>query len=203
LIVRKKRRKIALLVAIEGIDQSGKETQSRLLANRLREEGRSVDVMDFPDYTTGIGRYLREYLHGKTRMDPHAVHLLYAANKWESLCKLDREIRNVDVLIMNRYRASNLAYGVAHGLPIEWLSALEHGLPEPDVVLVLDVSPRLSFERKKQDRDVHENERAYLVKVRRVYLHLAKRSGWIVINGARDREDVHAAIWRNVSRLLK
>jgi dTMP kinase len=190
-------------VAIEGIDQSGKETQSRLLANRIRGEGHSVDVMDFPDYTTGIGRHLREYLHGKTRMDLHAVHLLYAANKWESLCKLDRKIRNVDVLILNRYRASNLAYGVAHGLPIQWLSALEHGLPEPDVVLVLDVSPRVSFERKAQNRDIHEKKGGYLLEVGRVYLHLAKRSGWIVINGGQDRGAVHAAIWRNVSRLLK
>ena len=190
-------------MAIEGIDQSGKETQSRLLANRIRGEGHSVDVMDFPDYTTGIGRHLREYLHGKTRMDLHAVHLLYAANKWESLCKLDRKIRNVDVLILNRYRASNLAYGVAHGLPIQWLSALEHGLPEPDVVLVLDVSPRVSFERKAQNRDIHEKKGGYLLEVGRVYLHLAKRSGWIVINGGQDRGAVHAAIWRNVSRLLK
>jgi len=190
-------------VAIEGIDQSGKETQSRLLANRIREEGHSVDVMEFPDYKTRIGLRLREYLHGKTRLDLHAVHLLYAANKWESLYKLNRKIRNVDVLILNRYRASNLAYGVAHGLPIEWLSALERGLPEPDVLLLLDVSPRLSFERKKQDRDVHEKKRAYLLKVRRVYLQLAKRSGWIVINGERDREVVHKAIWRNVSLLLK
>ena len=190
-------------MAIEGIDQSGKKTQSRLLAKRIREEGHSVDVMEFPDYKTGIGLRLREYLHGKARLDLHAVHLLYAANKWESLYKLNRKIRNVDVLILNRYRASNLAYGVAHGLPIEWLSALELGLPEPDVVLVLDVSPRLSFERKKRGRDVHEKKRAYLLKVRCVYRQLAERSGWIVINGERDREVVHSEIWRKVSFLLK
>ena len=81
--------------------------------------------------------------------------------------------------------------------------SLEHGLPEPDVVLVLDISPRLSFERKKRDRDVHEKEIAYLLKVRRVYIQLAKRFRWVVIDGERDREAVHSAIWRKISLLLK
>ena len=197
-----KKHKIGLLIAIEGIDQSGKQTQSRLLASRLRERGYSVDVIAFPDYTTEIGRHLRKYLNGDTRAELHAVHMLYAANKWESLPKLNQKIRSIDVLILNRYRASNLAYGVAHGLPLRWLSILEDGLPEPDLVLVLDVSPRLSFERKRNNRDLHEKEIDYLRKVRRVYLRLARRLRWIVINGDRDRKIVHSKIWRTVSPLL-
>lgn len=131
------------------------------------------------------------------------MHLLYAANKWESLNRINRKIRNGKILILNRYRGSNLAYGVAHGLPIEWLVVLEQGLPEPDLVLVLDISPKLSFERKKRDRDVHERRRAYLLEVRRVYLMLAKRCRWTVIDGEQNRERVHAAIWEKVSPLLR
>ena len=195
--------KIGFLVAIEGIDQSGKETQSRLLANRIRQKGRSADVIDFPDYTSKIGLQLKDYLNGKIRLDHHAVHLLYAANKWESLNRINRKIRDGKILILNRYRGSNLAYGVAHGLPIEWLVALEQGLPEPELVLLLDISPKLSFERKSQGRDVHEKRRIYLLKVRRVYLMLAKRRRWTVIDGEQNREMVHAEIWEKVSPLLR
>ena len=147
-----------LLIAIEGIDQSGKRTQATFLARRLVAKRYRASVWAFPDYGTPIGRQLRAYLAGKNQFDYHAVHLLYAANRWEKAEELNRVIGRGRNIIVNRYSPSNLAYGLAHGLPLDWLKSLENGLPKADMVFVLDVAPQTSFRRKTEKRDVHEDD---------------------------------------------
>jgi dTMP kinase len=191
------------LIAIEGIDQAGKRTQAHLLAGEIRKMGLPVSVWNFPDYTTPLGRQLKAYLAGKIQLDSHSVHLLYAANKWEVAEKLAHRIERGGVVIVNRYSPSNLAYGVAHGLPSTWLNSLEEGLPKPDVVIVLDVTPRTSFIRKIRERDLHEDDLTYLRRVREAYLRLARKYGWKVIGGQHDSATVQRLVWRQVYRLLR
>ena len=189
------------LIAIEGIDQSGKRTQTQLLAKKLRAMGRPTSTWSFPDYTTPLGRQLKNYLRGR-RLDFHAVHLLYAANKWERARQLTAELERGRAVVVNRYTPSNLAYGVAHGLPLSWLLSLEKGLPTPDIVLVLDITPKTSFKRKESRRDIHEENLQYLTKVRRAYLKLAKMYKWSILDANRERVTVHANIWRVTAELL-
>jgi dTMP kinase len=191
------------LIAIEGIDQAGKRTQTHLLAKKIRSLGLPVSVWSFPDYTTPIGKQLKAYLAGKIQFDLHAVHLLYAANKWELTGELVHNIERGSVVIVNRYSPSNLAYGVAHGLPSAWLNSLEEGLPKPDVVVVLGVSPRTSFIRKSRERDLHEGDLTYLRRVRRAYVRLARKNGWRVVDGEHDSETVRRLVWGQVYRFLR
>lgn len=191
--------KVGRLIAIEGIDQAGKRTQAHLLAVKLKALGNPVSVFSFPDYTTPIGKQLKRYLNAGVRLDPHAVHLLYAANKWEVAEKLKERIESGEIVIVNRYTPSNLAYGMAHGLSCRWLECLEEGLPKPDLVVVLDVSPRTSLARKQRGRDIHESDRRYLNKVRRAYLFLAKKSGWVIVGGQGNPERVRRLIWERVT----
>jgi dTMP kinase len=186
------------LIAIEGIDQAGKRTQANLLAVSIRKLRIPVTVWNFPDYTTPLGKQLKAYLRGSVRLDVHSIHLLYAANKWEVAGELTRRIRGGGVVIVNRYTPSNIAYGVAHGLPAKWLESLEDGLMKPDLVLVLDVGPRTSLLRKTRGRDVHESNLTYLNKVRRAYLSLAKKYGWRIVDGQGDAEKVRRSIWREI-----
>jgi dTMP kinase len=199
---RKLPRSLGKLIAIEGIDQSGKRTQTHLMARKLRARGHPFSIYDFPDYRTLLGRQLRAYLSGKNQLDFRAVHLLYAANKWERAAEITTRIRRGRMVLVNRYSPSNLAYGVAHGLPLKWLYSLEKDLPKPDIVFVLDVSPRISFARKKRRRDVHETNLAYLRKVRSAYLRLARKFSWKIVDGKRDETSVHLDLWRQVSRFL-
>jgi dTMP kinase len=193
---------IGRLIAIEGIDQAGKRTQAHLLANRLRRIGKAVSVWSFPDYRTPVGKMLGAYLRGSVRVDLHSVHLLYAANKWEVIDKLRTRLAHGEVVIVNRYTPSNLAYGVAHGLSYDWLLPLEEGLPKPDVVVVLDVSPRASLTRKHRRRDVHESDLEYLNRVRRAYRSLAKRYGWAVVEGQMEPGEVGGLVWERVGSAL-
>jgi len=191
------------IFAIEGIDQSGKRVQTGLLAKKLTRNGYRTSVWSFPDYSTPVGKQLRAYLAGRSNFDFHAAHLLYAANKWEKVHKLEREIRSGRNIIVNRYTPSNLAYGVAHGLPLQWLESLEKGLPNPNLVFVLDITPQTSFLRKKKRRDFHESDRDYLNRVRRAYSRLAPRYGWRKIDGNRQPAIVSFDLWAQVSLLLR
>jgi dTMP kinase len=197
------RSKPGKLIAIEGIDQSGKKTQTLMLAKKIRALGYHVSIWNFPYYGTALGRQLKIYLTGRKQFDLRAIHLLYAANKWEMASSIVREINLGRVVIVNRYKPSNLAYGIAHGLPLNWLEPLEKELPEADLVMILDVSPKASFERKEQLRDVYEENLFYLGRVRRVYLRLAKKYGWKVVDGERDPRAVNLELWRYVLPILR
>jgi len=190
------------LIAIEGIDQAGKRTQANLLDKEIRKTGRRVSLWNFPEYSTPLGRQLKAYLARKIRLDLHAVHLLYAANRWEVAERLRQELGSGKVIIVNRYWPSNLAYGVAHGLSLSWLGSLDEGLPKPDLVVVLDISLRTSLARKRKGRDAHERNLHYLKKVRSAYLRLAKKHGWRVVYGQHDLPTVHDALWEIVAPLL-
>jgi len=190
------------LIALEGIDQSGKRTQAQLLAKHLRLRGRPSSILSFPDYATPLGRQLKAYLVRKRQFDYHVVHMLYAANRWEKADEIARYIRQGRFVIVNRYSPSNLAYGMAHGLKLEWLNSLEEGLPKPQLVFVLDVTPRTSFLRKSQRRDFHEQNLPYLKSVRRAYYRLAKVYRWRIVDGERESHRVHADLWKQIERTI-
>lgn len=194
---------IGRIIAIDGIDQSGKRTQAQLLAESLHLRARSNKLVSFPDYSTPVGRQLKAYLSGKSKLDYHAVHLLYAANKWEKVNEIRYQISLGGFVVINRYTPSNLAYGVVHGLDIKWLYDLERDLPKPDIVFILDVSPKTSSSRKKSFRDVHEGDLEYLRKVRNAYLRLARRYKWKVIDAEQKIDVVRSILWEYVDRLLE
>lgn len=191
------------LIVIDGIDQSGKRTQTQMLARKIQAFGYPISIWNFPDYGTPLGHQLNIYLTRRKQFDFHAVHLLYAANKWERASSIAREIDLGRVVIINRYTPSNLAYGIAHGLSRNWLESLEKELPKADLVLILDVSSKASFKRKRQVRDAHEEDLSYLRKVRSAYLRLAKKYRWKVIDGERDRRAVNLELWRHVLPILR
>jgi len=191
------------LIAIEGIDQAGKKTQARLLARVMRKQGLTVSIREFPNYATPLGRQLRAYLAGESKLDLRAAHLLYAANRWEMAKELDSQIRGGRNVIVNRYWPSNLAYGISHGLPPDWLRGLDRGLPKPDVVIVLDISPSTSLKRKSEGRDIHEVNLPYLKKVRNTYLRLAKKYRWKVIDGEMDWKTLQSELASIVFQLIR
>ena len=182
------------LIAVEGIDQAGKKTQTSLLAKSLRREGFKVTTLSFPFYQTGSGRLIRAFLAGRAKVSPNVLHMLYSLNRWEKLETVTGLLKENDFVLCNRYIPSNLAYGEARGLNVEWLSGLDSGLPEPGVVFVLDVPVPRSFSRKTTKRDVNEKDRTFLDRVRRNYRILARRFGWRLIDGTKSPEEVHEHI---------
>src|SRR5262245_16698022 len=126
-----------MLIAFEGLDQSGKETQARLLGQRLQLEGRRVQPVSFPDYETPIGREIRKALDGERDFAPDVMQLLYVANRFEWRAKMEAWLAAGDVVICDRYRASSIAYGEAQGLDAAWLEVIQRGLRPADVTVLL------------------------------------------------------------------
>ncbi len=182
------------LIAIEGIDQAGKRTQTGLLGRSLRREGFKVSALSFPIYSTSSGRMIRSFLSGRAKSSPNLLHMLYSMNRWENLETITSALKKNDFVICNRYTASNLAYGEARGLSVQWLAGLDAGLPEAGVVFVLDVPVPNSFSRKTKRRDANEKDRAFLEKVRRSYRSLSRIFGWRLVDGTSPPAEVHEKI---------
>lgn len=129
--------------------------------------------------------------------------MLYSLNRWENKDAIARKLVGSDFLVVDRFYPSNLSYGLARGLDLNWLTVLDRGLPKPDVVVVLDVPVRASFSRKALGRDLHESDRALLLRVRRAYLRLARKYHWRVVNGAGPSANVHEEVWRSLGDLVE
>ena len=100
-----------MLIAFEGLDQSGKETQARLLGKWLEQEDYSVQPASFPDYDTPIGREIRQALDGARDFPPDVMQLLYVANRLEWRPKIEDWLAAGTIVISDRFRASSVAYG--------------------------------------------------------------------------------------------
>jgi dTMP kinase len=187
-----------LLIAFEGLDQSGKQTQAERLRDVLTERGRLVRLLSFPAYETAIGMEIERALHGTREYSPEVMQLLYIANRYEHKHQIEEETARGTVLVCDRYLASSVAYGEAHGLDASWLTDAQKHLPQPDLTFLLDISPDVSARRKTQDRDRYERDLALLERVRASYLRQAEQGGWVVLDAGRARDlvatDVAAAV---------
>jgi dTMP kinase len=191
-----------LLIAFEGLDQSGKQTQAERLRDRVVNRGRLVRLLSFPAYDTSIGTEIGRALQGDRDYGADVMQLLYVANRYELKPQIEFELRRGTVLICDRYLASSIAYGEAQGLDAAWLMDIQKHLPQPDVTFLLDINPDVSASRKTADRDKYERDLALLGRVRTSYIRQAQAGGWSVLDANRDRETVAADVWTVVEPRL-
>ncbi len=220
----------ALFVVIDGADNSGKATQTALLVERLRREGKRVGTLDFPQYTVNVfGALIKECLqseHGDfMKLDPKIASVLYASDRYESKGVLLELLSGNDVVILDRYVSANMLHQGAKIVDVqerraflEWLEKVEYGIfgmPKPDRTISLDVLPedneeilaRMVSEGKKTP-DAAEKDREHQKRVAECLNWLSSmKEGWSTvhcssINGLRSREDIHEEVYAIVSEML-
>jgi dTMP kinase len=192
-----------LLIAFEGLDQSGKQTQAELLRDSLTSVGRSVRLLSFPDYETVIGAEIGRALRGERDYGADVMQLLYVANRYEWKAEIVRAKHGGTVLVCDRYLASSIAYGEAQGLDASWLTEIQKYLPQPDITFLLDIAPEVSARRKIADRDKYERDLALLGRVRESYLRQALQPGWVRLDASRDKGAIAADAYSSVLPLVK
>jgi thymidylate kinase len=204
-------------VVIEGVDASGKATQSKLLAERL-----GGTRFTFPNYESDTGKLILSHLkkgwqavsidESETTQTNHLVfQSLQTVNRLEILHEIKKAM-NKGPVVMDRYWQSAVVYGALDGLDPEWLSRVqEQPMPTADINILLDVPVRIGFERRPERRDRYEVDSEYLEKVRDGYLRLfngrltepgcSNRPQWRIVDGAHTVEEVHTRIMDIVNGL--
>ena len=191
-----------LLIAFEGLDQSGKQTQAERVQEFVQQRGRECRLVSFPDYATAIGGEISRALHGERDYGADVMQLLYVANRYERRTDLANWLGRGTVLVCDRYRASSVAYGEAQGLDAVWLRDMQKHLPLADLTILLDIAPETAVQRKATGRDRYERDLALLSRVRESYRRQAAEAGWLMLNGERPREQVSADVLSVVETLL-
>ena len=192
-----------LLIAFEGLDQSGKQTQAESLRDYFISRGRDCRLLSFPDYTTAIGSEISRALHGERDYPADTMQLLYVANRYEHRGAMESLLALGAVIVCDRYLASSIAYGEAQGLDAAWLTEIQRFLPAPDLTIVLDIAPETAVQRKASGRDRYERDLALLSRVRDSYQRQSEQSGWIRLNGERPKGEVSADILNAVATRLE
>jgi dTMP kinase len=183
-----------MIIAFEGLDQSGKETQARQLRARLQQDGRVVRALSFPDYGTPIGIEIQRALAGEREFTPEVMQLLYVANRFEHKPRIDRWLEAGDLVVCDRYCASSIAYGEAQGLDPAWLALIQRPLPQATITVLLDISPQTAVARKQAGRDRYERDLTMLARVRESYLRQAARDAWVTIDAGQEKDQVGMAV---------
>jgi dTMP kinase len=220
------------LIAIEGIDGSGKHTQAKLLEHSLVSAGHSVHATGFPQYESWFGRMVGKFLNGDLgpleSVDPHFTAMLYAGDRFEAKSRIVSELNEGKIVLIDRYVASNLAHQVAREAPakraefLRWIEYLEYtiyGLPREDLILYLRVPPsqaqRLIAAKTARNytsatHDLQEKSLRHLEDAAEMYDMLSRSRPWATIqcydahsNSLRLPEDIAAEVLSAVKNVLE
>lgn len=190
------------LIAFEGLDQSGKQTQAERLRDRLREDGHKSRLVAFPDYATSIGEELARALAGEREYGADVMQLLYIANRYERKPDLQRWLDGGLILVSDRYTASSIAYGEAFDLDASWLIDIQKFLPPASLTIFLDINPETAVQRKAAGRDRYERDLAMQRRVRDSYRRQAAEQNWVVLDGERPRDAIAADVFNAATSRL-
>ena len=196
------------LIVLEGLDGSGKGTQTNLLIESLKKNGKKVKKIDFPAYGTEGAALVELYLKGGLGGSPfdtnaYAASMFYAADRYVSFRReWGADYADPDtVLVANRYTTANAYHQLSklnkeeYSAFLDWLWDFEYGklgLPKPDLVLLLDMPASLSekmVEKRGAEKDIHELDTSYLERCREAALYVAETCGWTVIPCGEENAD--------------
>lgn len=200
-----------MLIVFEGVDSSGKATQSNLFYKYLKKKGTDVMKISFPDYDSPSSSLVKMYLGGEfgssaQDVSPYAASALYAVDRFASYkTKWEKFLMGGGVVVADRYVTSNMVHQASKLKTnkekddfLAWLDDFEYvklGLPRPDKVIFLDMPPdfasMLMEDRKNKitgqvEKDIHERDSAYLYSAYNNACYIADKLLWTKVRCAFD-----------------
>ncbi len=215
-----------LIVIESGIDGSGKTTQFEMLYNKLKQEGHDVYKVEFPDYESDSSALVKMYLGGDFGEKPKDVNLyaastFYAVDRFASFQKKWKNLYDKGAIILaDRYTTSNMIHQASkiddvreRESYLDWLRDLEFNkfaLPEPDLVVFLDMPPKYSIKliNDRGYRDIHERDIEYLHTTYKNALGIAERYEWSIVDCIEENsiisiEKIHEKVSKYVEKIFK
>lgn len=151
-----------MLVAFEGLDRAGKTTQTHLVSEALTKQKIKNIIFRFPDRETEIGKIINKYLKEEYESDPYVMHLLFSANRYECMKKINKYIDDNYIVILDRYFYSGIVYSIANNIEDKWCYETEKLLRTPDIIFYFNTF------FKKDCNERYENER-FQNKIKKIF----------------------------------
>jgi len=226
------KRRPGAFIVLEGTDGSGKTSQLELIKQRLVGEGYRVTLFDFPQYSQPSSYFVHRYLQGDygtiDSVGPYASSLFYALDRYEAAAQIRTALDNGQVVLANRYAASNMAHqGAKFSSPEQrkgyyiWIDNLEYqvlGIPRPDMSFILSMPPEAAMQhvqargktaRAKNIRDLHEEDSKHQENSVRIYSEMSQLfpKDFILVDCTRagkvmPLESVHQLLWQKILPFL-
>lgn len=206
-----------MLITIEGIDGSGKATQTKILVEHLRNEKYNVQTMDFPGYERNFfGHTVRRYLQGEfgpaADINPYLASVLYAADRWESSTQIRQWLDTGNAVVLDRYVESNLIHQTIKMKAedqknfTEWILKMEYEvfkLPKPDLTFFLHIPMQVTYElmqKRGRQLDGLEGDLAHQEAAEHQCLKLARELKWQTIECTEEGKllppvTIHRRMW--------
>lgn len=199
-----------MLIVIEGVDGSGKQTHTDKIYSRLTQNGKSVKKIHFPDYDSDTSALVKMYLNGQfgqnpDDVSPYVASSFYAVDRIASyLMSWKKEYETGDIILADRYTTSNAVHQAGklgkdeRDSYLDWLFDFEYnvlGLPNPDLVVFLDMPPQYGLElirnrdnkiTGENEKDIHEKDVSHLSKSYQNALCVAQKYGWSIVKCVSD-----------------
>ena len=212
------------LIVIDGTDGSGKGTQTEKLVGRLKSEGHSVFMLDFPQYGERSAAMVEDYLNGKfgtaEEVGPYRASIFYACDRYAAAAEAKKRLEAGEICISNRYVSANMGHQAGKISDdkekdkfLDWLKELEFeifGIPEPDCQILLYADPAVAQKLVDgkghrdyvggEKRDIHEADINHLKNASEAFLYCAERFDWSVVECTpegemRSIEDIHEEVY--------
>ena len=218
------------LIVIEGTDGSGKATQTALLVERLKKEGKKIEVFDFPQYGNWSAVFVEKYLRGEfgsaEEVNAQTASLFYALDRYAASFRLKKLLNEGYTIVSNRYTTTNMGHQAGkiknhteREKFLKWLDQTEFellGIPKPDLVIFLHVAPeigqKLVESKGHRDyignkKDIHEASLQHLTDSERAYLEVAEKFSWKKIECVKNgkllsKEEISECVWKIVEKFV-
>ncbi len=219
------------LIVIDGIDGSGKATQTNLLVEKLKQRNYDVEIADFPQYGLRSAALVEDYLNGKfgtaKEVGPYRASIFYACDRYAASSKIKKWLEQGKIVICNRYVSANQGHQTGKienkqekDKFLEWLYDLEYNIfkiPKPDINILLHMPPEIGqkFVDNKgyrdyvggTKRDIHEADIDHLKEASEAYKYVAEKYNWLIINCAPDNElrtikDISNEVFEKIKEIL-
>ena len=212
-------------ITLEGVDGSGKSTQTKILVKKLKQEGYKVKIIKFPQYNKKSAGLVEEYLSGKygqaNEVSPYTASMFYALDRFDASFKINNWLKKGQIVIADRYILSNLAH---QGSKIQnlkkqkkyfiWLNNLEYKLlniPKPNLTFFLHLNAKIRqnlINKRHTKKDIHEKNLKYLKQTEKTYLQLTKIYPNIKLikcaknNKILSKQEIHENIWNKIKNRI-
>ena len=216
-----------IFIVIEGTDGSGKTVQTRKLVENLKNSGKDVETIEFPQYGQKSAGLVEEYLNGKfgtaEEVGPYRASIFFACDRYDASFKIKKWLEQGKIVIANRYTSANMGHQAGkikdkeeRDKFLEWLENLEFNvfkIPKPDTTMLLFMPPQIGQELvdKKghrdyvngNKRDIHEADINHLKDAAEAYKYCAEKFNWLVIdcapnNELREIEDISKEVFGKI-----